>query len=450
MSRLKFIPPQQWLDPTRAEMELFYTPRGIITVSAMALAAADLSTRLRALSGERVALCVHDSALFTLALIAIWDAHKEAVLLPEGAADFLQAHRQYFDILIHEDAVPSLDCPQIQLHLDCFAAVKVPAHGVHITLDPLSKICFFTSGSTGAPKLVRKNLELLTRENELIFDKLADTLVGTQVCASVYPQHLFGLTFRIFVPLCFGLPAFSTIIDSTAQLCALKPGRYFLVTSPAFIKHLDFSLQSPQHLVCFSSAGSFLPVGVTEAMIAWSGANLFEIYGSTESGIIGWRDAPKAHFTPFPGVTFVMGQQTYQLHSPLIAETEISLNDILEFYPDGSFKPFGRFDSIIKLDDKRVSLSAIKRCLLECPEVDDAEVVTYQAGDRLCLGAIVILHPSMAMATADEMSTHLGAVVSAALGEGCRPQRFLFRQAMPQDSMGKRSLSVLKELFAVA
>lgn len=448
MSTLKFIPPQQWLDPARSETVLFDTPRGAIKVSSMALAAEALSARLRLLSGQRVALCVQDSALFTLGLIAIWDAHKEAILLPEGAAGFLQAHRQYFDILLHEEEVSALDCPQIALHLDCFSKLKVTTPQVHLELEEYSAISFFTSGSTGAPKLVRKTLALLTRENKLIFDKLASKLEGTQVCATVYPQHLFGLTFRLFLPLCFGLTARSRIIHYTEELCALYPGRYFLVTSPVFIHHLDFKLKAPQQIVCFSSAGGFLPDKDAQAMIDWSGADLFEIYGSTESGVMGWRDKPHTHFTPFPGVNFVMGQQSYQLHSPIIAESELTINDILEFYPDGSFRPFGRFDSIVKLDDKRVSLSAIKRCLLTCPEVDDAEVVTYKAGERLCIGAVVVLKPEYAAAAHMPLMQHLRAVIGASLGEKCRPRRILFCEHMPQNSMGKRSLSALQELFA--
>ncbi len=447
MSALKFIEPSQWLSVERYASVLFYSPRGDVTVGSMTLAVAELQAQLQELPGTRIGIGLKDAALFTLGLLATWAAHKEAILLPEDAAGYLQTHQQDFDALLHEDVIAGLACPQLQLVTDRFATVKAHPSLPQLTFSDDCTVRFFTSGSAGTPKQVPKQLSQLLTESRMLFDMLADTLEGCVVCASVLAQHLYGMTFRIMLPLCFGLPARTEWLRSAYELYKLPSARYFLVSTPSFLKQLNVHAPAQPQLALISSAGSFLPKDVAQAVLNWSGAQFLEIYGSTESSVMGWRRQPQAHYQPFPGVSFIMGQQFYQLRSPLLITQDLNISDILEFYPDGTFKAFGRYDSIIKLDAVPVSLSAIKARLLQHTAVADAEVVSYQRGDQLCIGAAIVAEPSSPF-NQSALTQQLGEDISRTLGANSRPQRFVFVDDFAQNSLGKRTLSSLRQLFA--
>ncbi len=95
-------------------------------------------------------------------------------------------------------------------------------------LDPL--LIFFTSGSTGAPKEVEKNLSRLETEAREL-----DALWGhatTHTLATVSHQHIYGLLFRIMWPLLSG----RTADDEAAAYWEDVEGRIAgatLISSPA-------------------------------------------------------------------------------------------------------------------------------------------------------------------------------------------------------------------------
>ncbi len=457
MNKLSFTPLNQLLSAERSQKILFRGNSGAISAGWMRVAVARLVCKLCLMSGKRVLITAEDSACFTLALLAAAYAGKTVVLLPEDSEDYIAEHLEYFDLVLGVRQYESLPCPQ--LSISC-------AQGQHVTeeerqaeatfdecaLDYGSEIFLFTSGSTGAPKLVKKTLAIMEHESRLLFDKLKDLAEDCEVVSTVYPQHLYGLTFRIFMPLCFGLIAQRHLVHFTEELCALPHDRYLLVTSPIFLKHIDTDLPAPNLALVISSAGA-LPYEVAAAVEKWSEAKIFEIYGSTECGVMGWRlrSDPRSYFKAFPEVSFTMGQQYYLLHSPLVPEEETQLLDVLEFFQDGSFKPSGRFDSIIKIDERRISLPSVRAELLELPEIEDAEVVTYQAGERTFIGAVAVLRPQFRHPEETDgilrLQQRLRQHIAARLGSKAQPRRFIFVDAIPENALGKRSLRKLQELF---
>ena len=459
MSALEFIPVRQWLAENRADKIVFCGHPQDLTAGELRRAAALLCAQLKKQPGQRMALICEDGARFVLGLIAAAMAGKTVILLPEGAEDFLAEHHEYFDAVLSDRDYNALPCPCTELtfkiSLDSAdAEAAALADFCPEDLDLKTPIVLFTSGSTGAPKLIEKTFELMERESRLIFETIGARLSDTVLISSIYPQHLYGLTFRTFVPLCCGIPALRQQMHYTEEICALPPRRYTFLSSPSFLRHLDFELPAPDIALTISSAG-LLPYDTAFKVQKWTRAELCEIYGSTECGVMGWRirDNPKTYFTAFAGVSFTMGQQSYLLHSPITAQEETILHDILEFNPDGTFKPSGRFDSIIKIDEKRISLQAVKAALLECREVEDAEAVTYQCGDRLFIGAVVVLrrayrHPDEADGII-KMQQRFRAHIAAKLGYKAQPRRFVFIDQIPENSLGKRVLAKLQQYFSV-
>ncbi len=82
-----------------------------------------------------------------------------------------------------------------------------------------------------------------------------------------------------------------------------------------------------------------------------------EIYGSSETGGIAWRQT-ESLWQPLPGVQLALNTEgALRIDSPWLAlgQTEQTA-DAAELFADGRFALRGRLDRIIKLEEKRISL----------------------------------------------------------------------------------------------
>ncbi|MWT69242.1 AMP-dependent synthetase, partial [Escherichia coli] len=129
----------------------------------------------------------------------------------------------------------------------------------------------------------------LDREARLLAEHFGDRLAGCHVVASVVLHHLYGLTFRVVLPMALGLPLHASLLNYAEQLSALPDNkRYLFISSPAFLKRLDASLTPPPVNLLFSAGGA-LPWQEVAAVQAWLNVWPDEIYGSTETGVMAWR-----------------------------------------------------------------------------------------------------------------------------------------------------------------
>lgn len=177
---------------------------------------AQLICRLQQQPGERWALCFENSYLFIVALLATLHAGKTPVLPGHNRVIQLNEQRELFDGVLSDSELNwqgSLllvaSSPQVATQSFTFAAIAPDAY-----------IELFTSGSTGQPKRVIKPVHLLDREAELLAERLGARLAGCRVVGSVLPQHLYGLTFRVFLPMALGLPLHAAMLWYVEQFAA--------------------------------------------------------------------------------------------------------------------------------------------------------------------------------------------------------------------------------------
>lgn len=458
MNALSFIAFEELLSPQRCSAVMLRSSDGDITAGEMRCAVAALAARLQTFGGKRVAVTASDRASFILALLAVYYSGRSAVLLPFRDADYLGGKLQYFDLVLTDKLYETAAFPQLEASMTQYSPPAGQSAAADVPLPPLdlnAPLYLFTSGTSGEPKIVEKTLALMQQESRISAEVLNGQLVGCDFYASIYPQHLYGLTFGVFLPLCCGCPLGRRLIKDPAALQELPADRrVVLISSPGLFRRMDLSRAGPHNISLVISGSVELPRALAQAVMAWSGCSIFEIYGSTESGVMGWRlRSTPGGFTPLKGVSFFMGQVSYILHSPVIPGGQLILSDILEFFEDGSFKPIGRFDNIIKIDEVRVSISALTAKIRSFAEVKDAEVVvlTPPGDDNPRLGAAVVLNdPTLA---ADEQARHLvidtfSRRIAAQQSRQAVPQRFVFVSEIPENRMGKRLRSRLLTLFA--
>ena len=312
----------------------------------------------------------------------------------------------------------------------------------------------FTSGSTGKPRQIVKPVRCLDEESRWLADRWGTRLQGCDVIASVTHQHLYGLTFRIWLPMTLGLRFDSRQLLYTEQLTSQhRQRRYVFISSPAFLRRIDRALPA---LSCslIVSAGGTLPWLHAEAAAAWFRQPINEIYGSTETGVLAWRsrETDTVPWQLFPGVSLRRDEQdNWWAQSALIPHAlGHKLDDRLAFDDAGHFQLCGRHDRVVKIEDKRISLSEIERRLLDLPDIADAVALQVTRPERSGIGVVLVLTTPDKADDLPNLKRQWRHELQKWLEPLAMPRFWRIVDVIPHNSQSKRAWPQIQELFHVA
>ena len=412
--------------------------------------------------GPRVALVIAAPYDFALALLATLSLGQRPVILGHHKPQLLVQQQELFDCVLTDQVANVTEAQALGLSAPIYALSQLtdqpqPPAAVAATrraleeLDPQACFELYTSGSTGTPKRVLKTVGEMQAEATQLTALLGDKLVGATIVSTVFPYHMYGLTFTVFLPWSTQTKLHRPQIHYSEELAALPAQPYVLISSPAFLKRLDFTLLAPQ-LNAIISAGGPLPPETRAALQQWCGVTATEIYGSTEAGVMAWRQAlsDDAPFTLFPDVTMrTTAAGTTYLTSGHVA-TDLTLDDRIELGPERTIKLLGRTDRIVKIEEKRVALNAIEATLCALPEVHAAAVTVVTRGGRDLIAAALVLNSPCLQPQPLPGATYLKLrrQLAAHLEPHALPRLMLQVPALPENALGKRDRHTLNEWFA--
>jgi acyl-coenzyme A synthetase/AMP-(fatty) acid ligase len=399
---------------------------------------------LVAAKARRVALYFENSFDFSAALLGAWAAGCSAVLagdVTEATASALRPQADHFLGGFPAALTPWTDAP------DAPGAAALPL--------PTVPVVIFTSGSTGEPVAVEKVRSDLEQELQSLEAAFGSGLGPARILSTVSHQHIYGLLFRCLWPLCAGRVFSDRMIRFPEELEAetAQGGELALVASPAFLKRLPEALKAGTLAGVFSSGGP-LSWDAAQASTRLLGVTPTEVYGSSETGGIAWRRStrPDQRWTVFPGVQLAAGegQSLVLLRSPhSAAAASWPLADRGEI-DAGGFRLLGRSDRIVKLEEKRVSLTAMEALLAAHPAVAEARVVAF-SGERETLGAVLRLAqgpiPGRGTAERNALIGTLRSHLLAGFERAVLPRRWRLVEALPLNDAGKTTEAALKALF---
>ncbi|WMY72885.1 AMP-binding protein [Buttiauxella selenatireducens] len=387
--------------------------------------------------GKRWALCFDNSYDFIAALLATLHAGKTPVLPGHSREAQLREQQRHFCGVI-SDVPLNLDCPVLNPQ-----TLDYPALTSFEPVPDDAGVVFFTSGSTGEPTQIFKTLCALDEEIVWLAALWGEDLHDCRLVGSVSHQHLYGFTFRVMLPMALGLACDALMIHFPEQLAARAAHPLLFISSPAFLKRLDINLAAPVFKRVISAAGK-LDDDTAQQALAWLKTPVSEIYGTTETGVLAWRehDKPDPEWQAFPAVQFTPQGDGWRVASPLIHQGHVQLDDILEFTAQRRFRLIGRRDRIVKIEEKRISLSEIERRLMALPGIEDAAVVPVTRGKRIALGAVVVA--PKADATSKQQWRE---ALSAWLEPLAIPRFWRVVERIPLNSQSKRAWAQLQELF---
>ncbi|EIC30178.1 MULTISPECIES: AMP-binding protein [Methylomicrobium] len=397
-------------------------------------------------STRRYALYTQDAYPFAVGLFALLHADKEIWIpgnhLPETAR---QLEREGCRLLGDWPAADPID-PD---------AAFAEASGISSeALDPnVPRIMLYTSGSSGQPKAVPKNLRQLQAEIGTLENLWGNALENACIAGSVSHQHIYGLLFRVLWPLAARRCFRSAMALSPEMLLAGgEPARLCWIASPGHLKRLDE--RSPWReiadLAAIFSSGGPLPAAAAAQILSFTGRSVIEVYGSTETGGIAWRRADgrnDAPWQPFAGIEIDWRGGRPHLYSPYLNDREgLALDDRLTPLEGGRLLLHGRQDRIVKIEEKRLSLTALERCLQETFWISEAHALVL-ARHRDVIGiAAVLSERGAAQLKAQGRNAfirQLRSLLAGSFDAVALPRKWLFVNAFPLTAQGKVNRELL-------
>lgn len=235
-------------------------------------------------------------------------------------------------------------------------------------LDENAKFFLQTSGSSAKSKIIEKSLDEMIKESLYLAEELKFS-PGEVFFSSVSHQHMFGLTFKVFLPLVLGAKVIAKELNYPEIILDVDLKDHIFITSPVLLQTL---VQSPRAanlkllkgIVC---AGSALKNELRDELTRLCDARTIEIYGSTETGVVARNlgDGLKIFSKVDAGLD---EREALNVRSPWCKFFQT--NDWARIDGDRLILK-GRMDRIIKLNDKRVSLESVESRLLESGIVKD-------------------------------------------------------------------------------
>ncbi|CAE6779589.1 AMP-binding protein [Paraburkholderia aspalathi] len=406
-----------------------------------------LVTLMQTQDARRYALCIDDPFDFACALFALFACGKEPVIPANATPGYLADLADVYDAVLTDADLP-LGVRDADADADA-------SH----TIDPQAPLTLYTSGSSGAPKPIRKTLAQFNAEVHTL-EKQWGALVGdATMLASVPHHHIYGLLFRVLWPLAAGRAFDRTISIEPLHLQAQieQCGATVVVSTPAQLSRWPalpgFAALTPAPRAFFSSGGPLALEAAQEYAAAYGAAPL-EIYGSTETGGIAWRRQDRTDaWQPVVGIEVRRDEDgALNVRSPHLDHTGWHrTDDKIAFDADGRFRLQGRLDRVLKLDGKRVSLPELEARLALHPYVAQAAIAPLEGASRERVGAVVALTEAGCEALrgdgrvqlARTLRRHLAAYFDVVV----LPRHWRFRLTLPFDARGKLPVAAVAAAF---
>ncbi|MGF1700457.1 AMP-binding protein [Photobacterium makurazakiensis] len=434
-----------------------FCPSGCITWEQFQTDVYVLSQQLLHHSAHRWAICTEDSYLFAVAFMAAAHTGRHIILPGNLQPAALAELTQHFDAILHDNKVEvPLGMPALLLNQS--ETVLFAHDEEQYDFQPLNLaavfLTLFTSGSSGAPKAIQKSLNVLDAELSQLQAMWGVKTANSKVVSTVSHQHIYGLLFRLLWPLCTGRGFARYDFVYPEQVMAQLSSDSVLVSSPALLKRLDGLPSTQGYRAIFSSGGPLTLTAAQQTLVLLQQLPI-EVFGSTETGGIAYRQQAGSN-TPwqaFPVVEIQLNaEQCLSLRSPFInPETWYQTADQCLLLSPQQFEVKGRIDRVIKVEEKRISLSEIEQRLCQLDGVDEAAVLPLEQKNRLVIAAVITLTSIGQTAINEQGKGKYWLTLRQALRQWIEPvgipRRLRVVQQIPLNSQGKRLMYDLEQLF---
>ena len=412
------------------------------TVGRLLAYAADIARAIPADAGPLVAVRSHSAAFVVASLLASWSNRRSPLLVdPALTAEpaGLRTPGELVPVLAPSHvADPWSDVTVVESGGVPLAAV-FPRAG-----DP--EVAFFTSGSTGEPKSVRKKAYQFGEQHRVEAPWLGLTGPLTALCF-VPAFHILGYIYGFDMPATGGGATVfyrggapqhwvDQIRARAPQLVVAVPSHYRLMTQV---------LASPLPPATYVCSGAPLDPVIGEQFERLAGSPVLQVYGSTETGGIATR-VGSGPWRPFPELTW----QRRNSDGRLLVKS--AWQDRPEdWYVTGdaiavegeTFRLLGRADSVVKVGGRRFSSGEVVQAALAEPAIEQAHAVVYTRFGELAVALFVVTRGDASLTAADVRRLLAGRLAPFKI-----PRTIQVLTALPTRGIGKVNEEALRVMVS--
>lgn len=297
-----------------------------------------------------------------------------------------------------------------------------------------SRMGFYTSGSAGSPKRCTHAVATLWQEAR----ELARLVPGrTRILSAVPAHHIYGFLFTALLPQAEGG---LEVVDLRSAgpafaLAQARPGD-LIVAHPVWWEALLRLEPAFGADVAGVSSGAPCPDPVAAGLAA-AGLRLLQVYGSSETAGVGWRDAAGAPFALLSWWRRAEGADALERRLPDGAVARYPLQDKLDWQDARRFRPAGRIDQAVQVGGMNVFPACVAEVLKMHPRVQDAAVRLMRPDEGRRLKAYVVPRALPAGAGAAALREELTAWLAARLSAAECPAAISFGERLPRQAGGK-------------
>ena len=212
------------------------------------------------------------------------------------------------------------------------------------------------------------------------------------------------------------------------------------------------------HLQAIFSSGGMLPKEAAIQIHNRCNHKVLEIYGSTETGGIGWRQSVDDElWQSFDGISITVDDEGIsRLISPLIERSSIEpvpfiLDDRIQLVENGRFALLGRSDRIVKVEEKRLSLDELEQTFNASDWIQQSYTLLL-ADKRDKIAAVLVLTETGNTFLQQQGRAELIKALRKQLMQGFEsvvlPRKWLFIQSLPLTEQGKVNRELLLQLLS--
>lgn len=409
-----------------------------------------LATILEASAETRWSLVCHDGLEFAIGLMALARAGK-TIILPQNPQQSISNCRTLLSDNQSGATKPTLTTT-------CTTGRTDPTFTVPLNNFQQSCLELYTSGSSGTQKCIPKTWQQINSEIRMLEACFGKQLGTSSILGTVPHYHIYGLLFRILWPLAAGRAFISQpgLLADEINAVMQQFLSVTLVSSPAHLKRLPtqpWPDTRRRNLITIFSSGGPLPAETAITLQNTTGKTPVEIYGSTETGGIAWRQQANANepWQPLPGVQIKIDNRRLSVCDRWTHESDwMDTGDCAIHAPNGQFELLGRVDDVLKIEDKRISLAALEALLLEHPFIETARLLVLQSS-RQTIAAVIVLTDIGNVQLQAQGKSALQALLRQHLAQHYEtitlPRRWRFVEQIPLNAMGKHNWQSLTSLF---
>lgn len=320
-------------------------------------------------------------------------------------------------------------------------------------------IKFFTSGSTNTPKMFCKTFVSLLEEVKM-HSILQEEIIKKKptVVATINPCHIYGMLWRFLFPLYNQLVQDLDILHYPEEI-QIKQEKYnnlFLVSTPSFMRELieyknQYTFKKSMDRIL--SSGSLLTEEVSKGMYELFGKSPYEIFGSTETGGVAWRQQYKSKsWTIFPEVKVSLDNENHLcINSPFALNNNYVMSDAAKMEANGTFTLMERTDRMVKIAEKCVSLPEMEDKLNKFEYIKQSYVLQLDTGSRSILAALVVLNEKGKEIVISKgkrtFTTKMKQYLMSWFETVTIPRKVRFAERIPTNTQGKILKNDIKSLF---